>query len=384
MYIPVTPLPSIKFLLNLSKHLEIKFSGWIWQCQYHKNIHFFPRGSHALAAVAKAVAGKRERPVCFLPGYFCNQSLDPLRGVGAELVFYRTRANFCPEWEDVYHLAQKKKPDLFVLVHYFGLINDVAGAISFTKDMDCVLLEDCAHILAPYESVAQTNSIQLYCPHKLLSLPPIALLVFSERFFPITFNQYKIGLRKEDIVWGMKRLTQMLIVTMSWDALWKTKTHLSKLSQHEENNRITKNSIASFRTSLFALVGLQAFQNELENICKKRLSNYAYLATIIGQISEKENFLPWPAWPGGMVPYLFPLHISNRHIDFFLNALYKESIPAQKWPDLPPEVLEKPSIYREEIELRNNLLFLPIHQTLTKKHLDYIGNVLQVVLKGGC
>jgi len=28
MYIPIAPLPSIKFLLNLFKHLGINFSGW--------------------------------------------------------------------------------------------------------------------------------------------------------------------------------------------------------------------------------------------------------------------------------------------------------------------------------------------------------------------
>jgi hypothetical protein len=102
---------------------------------------------------------------------------------------------------------------------------------------------------------------------------------------------------------------------------------------------------------------------------------------LLSEMDKEQNILPFPAWPKGQIPYLFPLSIANTKIDCVLNALKQRGIPASKWPDLPPEVTGDADIYQTALGLRNRFLFLPIHQTLNKKHLNYMARCLIQTLK---
>lgn len=382
MYIPTAPLPTLETVFKSFTPLRVDSLGHPWRSGGHDHINIFPRGAYALAKIARAVAKNLEKPICFLPSYFCNQSLYPLRRVGSKIVFYRMGANFCPDWDDVYHHAKKRRPDLFVLVHYFGLINDVSTALTFTEETGCTLLEDAAHLLTPYSCMAQTASIQLFSPHKLLALPPIALLSYSESTLSRSLEQHQTGWRREDVIWGIKRLIQMLIVALSWNAVWETREYwLSDKQQIIEKNFISKDNFSAVRISRLSLFRLQVFQNELDRINSKRLSNYAYLAAMIKELSKNKDILPWATWPKNQVPYIFPLRISEKYIPSILRALHEKSIPIHTWPDLPPEIMKNPHMYQKTLKLKNSFLFLPIHQGLVKNQLDYMGENLILALK---
>ena len=39
-------------------------------------------------------------------------------------------------------------------------------------------------------------------------------------------------------------------------------------------------------------------------------------------------------------------------------------------------------MFKRTLELKNSLLFLPIHQSLTKRQLEYVGNNVSIIMKG--
>jgi dTDP-4-amino-4,6-dideoxygalactose transaminase len=382
MFIPVAPLPSPRIVLKSAKCLRTTLLNLPWHIRAHNRLTAFPRGAYALASLAKTVA---KNAICFMPSYYCNESLGPLRQMGIEIVFYRVRESMCPDWDDVFSRAGEKKPDIFVLVHYFGMINDVSSAITFAEKNDCILLEDAAHVLMPHSGMAKKNSIHLYSPHKLLAIPPIGLLSFPGSTPVGALESYRVGLKREDFIWMIKRFIQLLVVYLSANAVWKTiiswyitRQRLKKQS-FSNNGKVSNTRVW---TSLVGLLGLHGFAKELDEIASMRLANYAYLVELLRETDGDQNILPYPEWPKGQVPYLFPLRISSTKIDYVMNALQRRNIPAHQWPDLPPEVTENGDIYQTALELRNGFLFLPIHQTLTNKHLNYMACCLMQALKG--
>ena len=72
----------------------------------------------------------------WLPNFFCSQSLAGLRGGGNDLVFYTLDDRCHPDWGACRKLAETAAPDVFVLVHYFGIPSDVVGAVAFCEQRD--------------------------------------------------------------------------------------------------------------------------------------------------------------------------------------------------------------------------------------------------------
>ena len=56
----------------------------------------------------------------WLPDYFCNDSLAPLRCLGVKLLFYPINSEMEPNYKFLRKLAKNSPPDLFIVVHYFG------------------------------------------------------------------------------------------------------------------------------------------------------------------------------------------------------------------------------------------------------------------------
>lgn len=330
-----------------------------------------------MAAAAKATARNPGMPVCYLPSHFCNQSLFSLRNSGAKLIFYRILSSFCPDWKNVYELSKKNKPDLFVLVHYFGRPNDHTGALEFIKHVGCTLLEDCAHVLIPDNDI-KSHSIRLYSPHKLLPLPPIALLTYAEGALARPVETFKTGWRKEDSVWWGKRFIQALMGSMAGN-LMRDGDLLFQQRQERIHIPIVKNPVSNAKISLPGMIGFQTCHDELKSVGAKRLFNYFYLAGIIREHAERKDIFI-AKWPEGQIPYLFPLSFSAGESDSILKYLQQKSIPAHKWPDLPPEVINKPRYYQNTFMLRERMAFLPIHQTLRQSQLDYMAqNIINFI-----
>ena len=58
--------------------------------------------------------------IVWIPDYFCNSSLRPLRAFNVKLVFYPVNQKLEPDYKACRNLAENNPPDLFILVHYFG------------------------------------------------------------------------------------------------------------------------------------------------------------------------------------------------------------------------------------------------------------------------
>ena len=127
---------------------------------------WFSRSAWSFARIAKWRLAHCENHGCsvWLPDYFCNSSLEPLRAMGVELIFYPVTKDMVPDFKACRQLAKEKQMDLFVIVHYFGMTSLVAEAKVICAQNDAWLVEDAAHVLERSNEVGKFGDfIILYC-----------------------------------------------------------------------------------------------------------------------------------------------------------------------------------------------------------------------------
>ena len=149
MRIPSAPLPQVRDLLKGLTAPAFEGEAWYGKGEGKYAVRFYRRGSFALAAGVNAWrrAQGAAAVTLWVPDYFCNEALEPLRTATVSLRFYPIREDLTPDYgflEDALPLAAH--PQVFLLVHYFGFANSLDEASKFCQRHRVALLEDSAHV----------------------------------------------------------------------------------------------------------------------------------------------------------------------------------------------------------------------------------------------
>ena len=177
------PLPKLKHLLLAvfkSAPSDDQLSA-CWQTPGGKSF-WLSRSSWALKAIVLWWEKTFDRaPIIWFPDYFCNEALSLVRTTSATIKFYSVDKNLMPKWDVCHALAKTAKPDIFVLVHYFGQPSDLVGAKQFCEAYQSLIIEDAAHVLCPTADIGSVGHFTLYSPHKLLAVPHGSICVMSPK-----------------------------------------------------------------------------------------------------------------------------------------------------------------------------------------------------------
>ena len=117
----LAPQPRIRDLvtsLHMKRPKQKDFS-WPWLSK-SEEIFWFSRSAWSLYILASWQMSVRQKSVLnvWIPDYFCNASLEPLRKLGSKLHFYRINSDFSMNFEEMDNLIDAQKPDIFLHVHY--------------------------------------------------------------------------------------------------------------------------------------------------------------------------------------------------------------------------------------------------------------------------
>ena len=177
------PLPSFHDLMRgvFSSPPDEKMLAQPWVRDGDSSF-WFSRSAWSLYAVAewRKRITKASHLTIWIPDFFCNESLALLRESGASLYFYSVGGDGYPQIEQFENLISKGKPDLVLLVHYFGVPIVCSELVLLCKQQGAWLVEDAAHVLQPVAGVGEHGDCILYSPHKHLAIPDGALLVVRE------------------------------------------------------------------------------------------------------------------------------------------------------------------------------------------------------------
>jgi len=130
----------------------------------------------------------------------------------------------------------------------------------------------------------------------------------------------------------------------------------------------------------YSLKLLAVMEKNIKQVVEKRRENYIRLLRAVDGIKEVMPLFSF--FPDYVCPYTFPL-IVFHHRDFVIEQFRYCGVPANSWPDLPPEVLKERGEHETAFWLQEHIILLPIHQNLSDKQVEYMVFKLKEILRKG-
>lgn len=344
---------------------------------FFDNAFYFERGSWALAYAIMAIAKKRGKNSArvWLPDYFCKEPIEILAQFPIEIEYYPVGKDFSLDWDSLEQKAKPwaaqglaLKPDVLVLVHYFGFSNDLEGAKVFCKKYGIELIEDCAHVMRSYQEVGRTGACAVFSPWKFFPIPLLGVLQVREdlrEFVPVLAPRHGMlfGIR-----WYVKREVQRILCAMgvNW---YKNLSHVEGVRGSES---VSPAPYTSF-LRLFSWV-----QGYADYISARRRENYFILAKFFQE--KHPEMLCVKELSNGAVPYLFTFLVKDA-AQKYVRALVARGIPAVQWPSLPDAVRANPEQFPWAHFYAQHLILLPVHHNVSARQLEYMKLQIEAVFE---
>ncbi len=378
----LAPLPKWRDLFaatfNLAAPDATLAAPW---CRSGETAFWFSHSACSMAVVARwrqQLLGKPALTV-WIPAFFCNASLAPLRAMGAKLVFYPVTEQMTPDLAACHDLSCQQPLDLFVLVHYFGRPSKGESIAAFCEKHGAWLIEDAAHVLRPIAGVGETGDCLLYSPHKHLPIPDGAVLVVRPNG-PARLAENGLAMNalsaakasvfatpgssmRPAVFWLLKRLAQRV-------GLRSRRLAIAFKPMIEPNVAV----LAHPQMSAIARRLLTPLLEQLQAVEAQRKQNALTWSNILAFASTVAK-----ATPNGITsaPYLAGFSACNlASTDALFDRLQQAGLPVTTWPDLPPEVIVNAASYPLATALREKWVYLPVHQTLSQRQMLACGKSL--------
>ena len=310
-----------------------------------------------------------------VPAYCCKSVLAPFKKLNIEINFYDVGRHL----EPIIDKNSLKKGDLFLLIHYFGIPQDIHLIKQLCEKFGLILIEDCAHTLPDPQSLCpmgSTGVFSIYSLRKQLPVPDGGILVVNDNSLKKRLSIIpKPKLKKVPLKKWLIMNFDKIAFFFGWPNTLKIKDALRDkigstghvfYSRLLNNNPIPEISYTTAKTLFYIDFG---------EIAKIRRRNYHWLVDKLKNITGVT--VPFPTLPEGAVPQGLPVLV--EHTDYICTSMRKKGIGVDLWPGA-----EFPQIKNEKFPKASywdkHLLLLPIHQDLSLRHLEFCSNVLMEVL----
>lgn len=321
--------------------------------------------SHALRVIAQlriACEPVGTTPCVWVPDYFCNSALSGLRETQSRLVFYPVTTGLEPDYAKCRQMAALDKPDIFVLVHYFGSPANAKDAAEFCKRNGAWFVEDAAHVYLPVRGVGEKGDFVLYSPHKHLPLPDGALLVLRPSLFS------GANPSREEVLVKLSKLLKFQGNAARYAAwYWLGKRLVQKFGLRRRAPSVdfasdlpSRREFSGATMSWLAESILSAILHDLEWIRHLRHRNGEVWDDLFHEEAHRGGATE-PAYRY-VASYKFT---SQELAQDFHDRLHAIGAPVTAWPDLPPEVYEGTSMDVAARQMRTTHVHLHLHQDLS-------------------
>lgn len=316
-----------------------------------------------------------------VPAYICAAAVAPIVSYGAKVDFYNLGARLEP---DSAALCSAIRPDTraLLMVHYFGFPQQMSAIREICTRHRLYLVEDCAHVLygsSDDQSMGTFGDISVYSWRKQLPVQDGAALVLNR-----TPDRLNIEWTRESRLVLLKSLKDLL------DSLTGGEDHWLRRLTHSLTRPavrlLQRRAMPDLRTdwhgsnvadSYFdpSAAGLPMTRVsrwlmsriDVRAVSAARRDHYRYLDERLAQIPGVER--PFSPLPERVCPWVFPLLF--KRVSGAVAALRQFGIPAVSWAGVRPAELDVEA-FPSVASMYENLVFLPVHPSLQRVHLDRI------------
>ncbi len=349
--------------------------------------YLFARGRQAIYFALKGL-GVQPGEAVLVPSFICDSVTAPILAAGVRVVFYRVRRDCSFDWPDIERRIQPGVRAL-IAVHYFGFAAAIRQCRASCDRLGFLMIEDCAHLLdgeAEGGPLGSFGDAAIFSWRKSLPLEDGGELVMKTVRAPL------------DIRWKRESALQTLKCAWhAWERIAEPRpSSVSQASPRQDSadrsglggaNPLDANLNSSSEESAeetfsveqsgipISRVSRRLLRNaDLGKCAAQRRENYRYLEAKLSLLNGVT--LLRPSLPDGACPMLFPVffdNFPNAHL-----ALRAKGIPAVTWGGVRPSILDLRE-FPEAAFLYDNLVLLPVHQSLTRQDLDVIAEAAAAV-----
>lgn len=331
------------------------------------------------------VLGLQPGDEVLVPAYNCGSEVDPLVHAGLKVRQFPVGKDLRADPARIEPLITDRTRALYI-THYFGILQPELPALRALCDRHGLrMIEDCALSLLSGEEPAEghTGDISVFCFHKFVPVPEGGALIVNAPDLDAAspFSRPAPG-RVVAKILARSALVNMLGTARAQNL----KRALSRPSEAAEAADVATDEMDDIpwhyyfdpdlqnrRISVFASRSLRSFSVS-EAISTRRANWHRYRELLDGMQGVA---LLRPALEPGTCPLNMPLLVPNR--DRVARALQARSIGATPWWAGFNRHLDWTG-QDEVIDLKNNVLALPLHQFLGSAHLEHIVTQLRQVL----
>ncbi len=292
-----------------------------------------------------------ERPVVALPAFYAESTLAPFRAAQADLRFYAVTPELGPDWQRIdAEVAQHGPPNIFVLVHYYGMVGEGEAARRFADRHGALLFEDAAHTMLPAGGIGGFGQIVCYSPRKYYDSGDGAVLVANGEALASELEAVLPGIPSAAPGASLHRLRAWRDRILLWRRLdgplpyrdfdqdWAGRPNAAAA--------VWMSNSASRRIERLGRAGAEAILS----------GELATAGVIVNEVEAATPLRALPALPE-IAPYLLGLRGRTRsETEAAYGQLCAAGANVGTWPDLPRVVREQPERYGAALELRHTIL----------------------------
>ncbi|WP_298854416.1 DegT/DnrJ/EryC1/StrS family aminotransferase [uncultured Ruegeria sp.] len=320
-----------------------------------------------------------------VPAYNCGSEIDPLIDADLSVRLYPVTENLLADPARIEPLITRQTRAIYV-THYFGVIQPALAELRALCDRHGLrLIEDCALSLLSGASPAEgrVGDVSVFCFHKFVPVLEGGALVVNAADLALAHPFSRSPPRKKVAkklaraglanVLGqqrIKRLKRALRGPDQVDAVVNTgEEQLEDIPSHYYFDPTLRNA----RMSVFASRPLRAFSVS-EAISARRAHWERYRNLLDGMVGVR---MLLPELASGTCPLNMPIMVADR--DRIVQQLQSWGIGATPWWAGFNSNLNWTG-QDQAMAIKNSVVALPLHQSLTGAHVDYIVFALKEAL----
>jgi len=356
------------------------------QAGARKLFFFWARNAlfHALRALAVPSSAR-----VLLPAYVCKAAVEPFEAYGAQIDFYRIGRDCTPDFDEI---EARIRPDTraVLAVHYFGFPQRIQEFRKLCEAKNLLLFEDCAHVLRGEiggQPLGSFGDASVFSYRKFLPMFDGAELLLrdSSHNVPAGSNSEHSGFFSQ----AARHIARQALASSSGGAakLLSTGINLARRGRSGPQSPpqmpgasiAVDNNSASFDPAVvnqpMTLPSRWVLRHtNITRVIAQRRENFQFLHEQLQNISGITPLLR--ALAEGVCPWIYPVtfdEVPDAHLQ-----LRAAGVPAVTWGGVRPQNTSG-SEFRDADFLYDNLLFLPIHQNLSRNQLCTMADTVKRV-----
>tara|TARA_B100000575_G_C23128860_1_gene654439 strand:+ start:499 stop:1455 length:957 start_codon:yes stop_codon:yes gene_type:complete len=276
-----------------------------------------------------------------VPDYICSSVVKVIEKNNIKIRYYDTTINFKPIWEKLDEYLNKNTK-ILLMVHYFGIPQDIQKFIQFSSNNNLILIEDNSHGfegLHENKILGTFGDIGISSPRKMFSFLGGILYINNEKF-KISYPKEN-NLKKYNPINNYKLHTSEILKTTKN----KIKKYIKKRYPYENldyfrNEEETEKNIIIFDKSIEGLISKINWK-------KYKFRKYKKIQKIL-DLAKKNNLEPvYKNYSEELNPWCIPFY-TRSHSDSikWFEWGWKNNFEIFSWPTLPKELVEKEMILK--------------------------------------